>query len=181
MSINPYYLGYRLLVDVEQRWNQLYAAGKSPLTGRRKLFEIRAQENDISFLTHYLTQELADELRLFAYGYACEHGAQRQKKCQKCGEVAVKSRQVEDVIHSLVAPRYNYGAPRIVITKVNQDGSLLLEHKRSDLGSLDLRYAEKTLEYLHELWKKPVHLKTFNSQDEATALTYTAAGMEVGK
>jgi stage V sporulation protein R len=181
MSINPYYLGYRLLVDVEQRWDRLYAAGKSPLTGRQKLFEIRAQENDISFVANYLTQELADELRLFAYGYACEHGAQGQKKCQKCGEIAVQSRQIDDIIHSLVAPRYNYGAPRIAITKVNQDGSLLLEHDRSDLSPLDLKYAEKTLAYLHELWKKPVHLKTFNSQDEVTTLTYSAAGLEVGR
>jgi hypothetical protein len=34
---------------------------------------------------------------------------------------------------------------------------------------------------LHELWKKPVHLKTFNSQEEPTALTYSASGMEVRK
>jgi spore cortex formation protein SpoVR/YcgB (stage V sporulation) len=98
MRINPYYLGYRLLVDIEQRWDQ-----------------------------------------------------------------------------------HNYGAPRIVITKVNQDSSLSLEHERSDLGPLDLKYAEKTLEYVHELWKRPILLKTFNSQDEVTALTYTAAGMEVGR
>jgi stage V sporulation protein R len=181
MSINPYYLGYHLLVDVERRWDQLYAAGKSAISGREKLFEVRAQENDISFLANYLTQELVDELDLFTYAYACEHGFQGQKKCQKCGQMAIKSRRVGDVVHSLISPRYNYGAPRIVIAKVNEDGSLLLEHERSDLGPLDLKYAEKTLEYLHELWKKPVHLRTFNSQDEATALTYSASGMEIGK
>jgi stage V sporulation protein R len=181
MSINPYYLGYRLLVDIERRWDQLYATGNASITGRQKLFEIRAQENDISFLANYLTQELADELELFAYGYACEHGPQSQKKCQKCGESAIQSRQIEDVIYSLVAPRYNYGAPRIVITRVNEDGSLLLEHERSDLGTLDRTYGEKTLGYLYELWKKPVHLKTFGSQHEATTLTYTASGLEISK
>jgi stage V sporulation protein R len=181
MSINPYYLGYRLLVDVERRWDQLYAAGKSPVTGRQKLFEIRAQENDISFLTNYLTQQLADELELFAYGYACGHGSQGPKQCQQCGELAVKSRNIEDVVYNLVAPRYNYGAPRIFITNVNKDGSLLLEHERSDLGTLDLKYAEKTLEYLHALWKRPVHLKTFNDRHQVTALTYTTSGMEIRK
>lgn len=181
MSINPYYLGYRMLVDVERRWDQLYAAGKSSITGRQKLFEIRAQENDISFLANYLTQELVDELELFAYGSACEHKPQGYKQCQQCGEIAVSSRKVEDVVHSLVTPRYNYGAPRIAIAKVHEDGSLWLEHERSDFGPLDLKYAEKTLEYLHELWKKPVHLKTFNSQEEPTALTYSASGVEVGK
>jgi stage V sporulation protein R len=180
-SINPYYLGYWMLVDVERRWDRLYAAGKSPITGRQKLFEIRSQENDLSFLANYLTQELADELELFAYGYACEHKPQGHKQCPKCGEIAVKSRNVGDIVHSLAAPRYNYGAPRIAITNVNGDGSLLLEHEHGDLGLLDRKYAEKTLEYLYELWKKPVHLKTFNSEDETTTLMYTASGMEVGK
>jgi spore cortex formation protein SpoVR/YcgB (stage V sporulation) len=86
----------------------------------------------------------------------------------------------EDVVYSLVAPRYNYGAPRIVIANVN-DGSLGLEHEPTDLGPLDLAYAEKTLEYLHELWKRPVRLKAFNSQRETTALTYSASGMQIGK
>jgi spore cortex formation protein SpoVR/YcgB (stage V sporulation) len=40
---------------------------------------------------------------------------------------------------------------------------------------------EKTLEYLCDLWKEPVHLKTFNSQRETTALTYAASGMQIGK
>jgi stage V sporulation protein R len=181
LSINPYFLGYRLLVDVERRWDKMYAAGQSAITGREKLFEIRTQENDISFLANYLTQELVDELDLFAYGYACEHGRQGQKRCQQCGEVAIQSRKVGDVVYSLVAPRYNYGAPTIAVTKVSDDGSLVLEHEWNDLGPLDLNYAERTLGYLHELWKKPVHLKTFNSRGEATTLTYSAAGMEVGK
>jgi stage V sporulation protein R len=181
MSINPYFLGYRILVDIERRWDKLYAAGKSAITGRQKLFEVRTQENDISFLSNYLTQALVDELGLFAYGYACAHGPQAQRQCQKCGEIAIQSRQVEDVVYSLVAPRYNYGAPKIAVTKVNGDGGLVLEHEWNDLGALDLNYAEKTLGYLHELWKKPVHLKTFNSRGAATALTYSVSGMEVGR
>jgi len=181
LSLNPYYLGYRLLVDVERRWDKLYAEGKSPITGRQKLFEIRTQENDISFLSNYLTQEIVDELELFAYGYACEHGAQEPKKCQKCGEIEIKSRKIEDVVQSLIAPRYNYGAPRIVVKKVHEDGSLLLEHERGDRGGLDLKYAEKTLEYLHELWKKALRLTTVNDQGDAILLKYTTAGFEVGR
>jgi stage V sporulation protein R len=181
MSINPYYLGYRLLVDVERRWDKLYAAGKSSLTGREKLFEIRRQENDISFLANYLTQELADELELFAYGYACEHGEQDRKKCRKCGEIEIKSRSLEEVVQSLIAARFNYGAPKIVISKVLDDGTLLLEHEQGDLGTLDVKYAEKTLEYLHELWKKPIRLRTVNSQGESVVLKYTLTGFEMGE
>ena len=28
-QVNPYYLGYKILVDVKKRWDQLYAAGES--------------------------------------------------------------------------------------------------------------------------------------------------------
>jgi SpoVR like protein len=181
MSINPYYLGYRILVDVERRWDQLYAAGKSALSGREKLFEIRRQENDISFLSNYLTQDLADELELFAYGYACEHGAQDRKKCRKCGDIEIKSRDLDAVVHSLIAPRYNYGAPKIVISKVLDDGTLWLEHEQGDLGTLDVKYAEKTLEYVHELWKKPIRLRTVNHHGESIVLKYAVTGFEMGE
>jgi hypothetical protein len=49
-----------------------------------------------------------------------------------------RSRKLEDVVHSLVAPRYNYGAPRIVVTNVHADSSLWLEYEPTDLGPLDL-------------------------------------------
>src|SRR5918992_384500 len=136
MSINPYYLGYRLLVE---------------------------------------------ELELFAYGYACEHGPQERKKCRKCGEIEIKSRDVGEVIKSLTAPRYNFGAPRIVISKVLEDGTLLLEHEQGNLGTLDVKYAEKTLEYIHELWKKPIRLRTANTQGEPVVLKYTTTGFEMGE
>jgi hypothetical protein len=47
-----------------------------------------------------------------------------------------------------------------------------------------VRFSEqsrKTLEDMCELWKEPVHLKTFNSQRETTVLTYTASGMQIRK
>src|SRR5262249_35272685 len=99
---------------------------------------------------------------------ACTHGSQDPKKCQKCGELTIQSRKVEEVVQSLIAPRYNYGVPRIVVKKVLEDGTLLLEHARGDLAELDRKYAEKTLEYMHELWKKPICLQTFNGQGEGS-------------
>lgn len=177
-SVNPYYLGYRILRDVEKRWDMLYREGKSKLTGRQKLFEVRKEENDISFIGNYLTQDLADDMEFFAYGYACEHGLANPKKCQKCGDIEIKSRDVEDAIHGLLAPRYNYGAPRIVITHVDRsgDGSLMLEHEKGGLGTLDLKYTEETLKYMYKLWKRPIRLKTYNQQNEEALFKCDAAG-----
>lgn len=38
-SINPYYLGYTILVDIEKRWDQMHAAGETALTGREKILK----------------------------------------------------------------------------------------------------------------------------------------------
>ena len=61
------------------------------------------------------------------------------------------------------------------------DGTLLLEHEQGDRGTLEVKYAEKTLEYLHELWKKPIRLRTVNSQGESVVLKYTLTGFEMGE
>jgi hypothetical protein len=44
-----------------------------------------------------------------------------------------------------------------------------------------VKYAEKTLEYLHELWKKPIRLRTVNNQGESVVLKYTLTGFEMGE
>jgi stage V sporulation protein R len=179
MNINPYYLGYRILVDVERRWDEMYKKGESKITGRQKLFEIRSQENDISFLQNYLTQDLADDMEMFAYGYACEHGAipaDGKKKCQKCGEVEIKSRNVEEVVNFLLMSRYNYGAPKIFVENVTSDGTLVLLHEPGELGTLDVKYAQETMKYLYEIWKKQVNLKTVNPSGYAITLFYRSSG-----
>ncbi len=162
--------------DIEKRWNKLYAEGESRVTGREKLFEVRTYENDISFLQNYLTQDLADEMELFSYGWACEHGPQEPKKCGKCGEVVMVSRKVEDVVKNLVLQRVNYGVPRIVVARVQDDGQLVLAHERGDLTTLDPQYVEATLKYLVELWKKPVILNMYDNAGGALQYRVTSTG-----
>jgi stage V sporulation protein R len=155
MQINPYYLGYKILVDIKTRWDAMYAAGESKQDGFAKLFEVRATENDISFLSNYLTKELAVKLNMFSYGYAHEGIADDH-------DIQIKSRAYDDVLRALLAPHYNYGAPKIVITKV-QKNELWLQHEKGSLGDLDRRYAEKTMTYIYELWKNPLMLETIQS------------------
>lgn len=185
MSLNPYYLGYKILSHTEKRFDKLHKEGKSALTGRQKLFEIRAQENDISFIRNYLTQELVDDLELFAYGYACGHMPPTdaaRKKCPKCGDVIIDSRRVDDVINGLTLSRYNYGAPILSISKVDRegDGTLILEHNKGDISTLDSKYAEETLKYLQEIWKKPVLLNTYNEEGAAFQFKKTTTSFSSG-
>ena len=84
-SVNPYYLGYTIPMDIEKRWDALHAAGDSPLTGREKLFEARRTEDDISLLRNYLTAELMAKLGLFTYGHPCTHPV--GQRCTQCEQV----------------------------------------------------------------------------------------------
>ena len=170
LQLNSYYLGYRILVDIKARWDALHAAGESPLDGVGKLFQVRATENDISFLSNYLTPELAVKVRLFSYGYSDEDD-------QNDPNIAIKSREYDDVLTQLLAPRYNYGAPKIVVAEVMR-GELHLQHEKGSLGDLDQRYADKTLGYIYELWKGLVGLETTQDKKRVN-FVYGAKGFKV--
>jgi len=167
-SVNPYYLGYTILVDIEKRWNEMHAAGETTLTGRDKLFEVRRTEDDLSFLRNYLTTELVQRLNLFSYGTNCTHPSGQQ--CLQCQNIVITSRERDQVVEALLAPRYNYGVPRIVIQEV-ANNTLCLEHLDRTTTYLDRQYATNTLTYITELWKQPVHLLTSDERGQDTILT----------
>jgi stage V sporulation protein R len=167
-NINPYYLGYTMLVDIEKRWDALHAAGKSSLTGRQKLFEVRRTEDDVSFLCNYLTAELMEKLALFTYGHPCTHPP--GQRCPQCEHIAITSRDQEAILEALLAPRYNYGMPRIVIRDM-VNNALYLEHLDRDTTFLERRFAAQTLAYIAELWKHPVSLLTNDEHGNEVNLT----------
>ncbi|MEE8301281.1 MAG: SpoVR family protein [Candidatus Tectomicrobia bacterium] len=167
-SINPYFLGYSILVDIEKRWDKMYENGESSLTGRQKIFEVRRTEDDISFIRNYLTTELVEKLELFAYGANCTHPP--GETCPRCQDVVITSRERDAVVQSLLTPRYNFGVPRIVVKDVVNNG-LYLEHPDRETTFLDRRYTSETLAYIAELWKHPVHLLTSDEKGKETNLS----------
>ncbi|OHA04347.1 MAG: hypothetical protein A3J58_03125 [Candidatus Sungbacteria bacterium RIFCSPHIGHO2_02_FULL_52_23] len=138
------------------------------MTGRQKLFEVRRTEDDISFLRNYLTIELMEELKLFTYGRPCAHPP--GQRCPQCESVVITSRDQEAILESLLAPRYNYGVPRIVIRDV-VGNALYLEHLDRDTTFLDREFAAQTLTYMTELWKHHVALTTKDAQNNVVNLT----------
>ncbi len=170
-AINPYYLGYTVLVDIEKRWDQLHAEGTSPLAGREKLFEVRRTEDDISFLRNYLTIELVQKLELFAYGQKNADAAKPQ--ASQSQDIVITSREREAVLEALLAPRYNYGVPHIVVQDVAQN-ELYLAHGNRETSFLDRNYAKQTLAYIAELWQHPVHVLTHDEHGKEVYLTSVA-------
>jgi stage V sporulation protein R len=164
-QLNPYYLGYKILEDIERRWDSPTAEerekfGRKGGEGRAKLFEVREMENDVSLLRNYLTEELCEELDLFVYELVDEE------------EWTVTEKRWERVRDQLVSNMTNFGFPYIVVADGDYNGNreLYLKHQYEG-AELDMAYARKVLEHVHTLWGRPVHLETV-VDDEPVRLHY---------
>ncbi|HLW01459.1 MAG TPA: SpoVR family protein [Ktedonobacterales bacterium] len=151
--LNPYHLGYKILEDIEHRWDhptkeEQERLGRKPGQGRAKLFEVRELENDVSFLRNYLTKDLVADLDLYIY-----------KK--EGDEWVIVEKDWEKVRDSIVASMTNFGYPYLVIEDADyhRNSELYLKHYFEG-QELDLVYGEKTLQYVYQLWGRPVHLET---------------------
>lgn len=172
-DINPYYLGYRIFKDIERRWDKKHAAGESPITGRQKIFEVRREEDDISFIRNYLTPDLVQELKLFTFGRENENAKDDDEEEEILYEI--KSRMRDEVVESLVRPRYNNWAPKVVITDASSE-KICLRHDSEELGTLNFRYAEHMLEYIWELWAAPVEMRVKDDDGKDVVLLFDEAG-----
>src|SRR5919198_1881688 len=164
-QLNPYYLGYKIFEDIERRGGKPTAEerekfGRKGGEGRAKIFEVRELDNDVSFLRNYLTEELCEELDLFVYELVDEE------------EWTVTEKRWERVRDQLVRNMTNFGFPYIEVVDGDYDGNreLYLIHRYEGV-ELDMKYARKTLEYVHKLWGRDVHLETI-VDDEPLVMHY---------
>jgi stage V sporulation protein R len=166
--INPYFLGYRMFKDIEKRWDESHGPG----AGKKKIFEVAQEENDISFIRNYLTADLIEDLKLFTYGYVKDY----PKDYSREKYIEIKERMREEVVEALVRPLYNGGSPKIVITEVGPEGKLIMKHLSTHISTLDHRFASKTLEYIWDLWAAPIELHTKDDEDNDLVLCFDEAG-----
>ncbi|MDZ7750712.1 MAG: SpoVR family protein [Gammaproteobacteria bacterium] len=137
LAINPYHVGFVL-------WERLVE--EQGLEAARRVMSC---EDDFGFLRNHLDEALARELRLFRY------------QARRNGEIAVTAADLDDLVEEILAPRFNFGAPRIAVAELGNDGSLILEHDhRTDGRGLDLERSAKVLEYIQRVWRRPVVLRT---------------------
>jgi stage V sporulation protein R len=166
-GLNPYHLGFTLWRDIERRWNEgdtgVEYSEPTPIIdpatipendtpGRKKIFEVRSADRDVSFLRRFLTKEIMQELELFQH--------------DKRGKERVVSKLSDeeswkDVKETLI---HNIGMSSIPVIKV-EDGdfgskrTLYLKHYH-DGRDLQLEHAEHTLRHVHALWEREVVLET---------------------
>lgn len=150
LAINPYHLGFSM-------WENIIE--KHGLAAARRICR---DEDDFGFVRNYLDEDLAQKLDLFVYASHAE------------GDIRVASRDIHAIRESILAPKFNYGAPRIAATRIGQDGSLELTHDwRSDGRGLDMARADHVLNYIARVWRRPVSLHTVDERGHARDITTT--------
>ena len=148
LKLNPYHVGYVM-------WEHIIADA-----GVARAREIMAQEDDFGFVRNYLNRELADKMKLFSY--SARHD----------GEITVADNNLDDLHENILAPKFNFGAPRVVVDELQKDGTLILKQEsRIDGRGLELERARKVLDYIASIWRRPVKLLTLDAGDNEVWLT----------
>nr|WP_225989159.1 SpoVR family protein [Peribacillus frigoritolerans] len=167
-SINPYYLGLKMFEDIEERYNnpteEMIRQGVKPGSGRQQIFEVREVESDISFLRNYLTKDLVTREDMYLF--------QKQGKDYK-----IVDKDWTQVRDQLVNMRVNGGFPYLTVQDGDymRNGELYLKHEYEGI-ELDMKYLEKVLPYIYQLWGRGVYLET-KVEEKAVRFSYDGNGM----
>jgi stage V sporulation protein R len=147
LTVNPYHLGFSMWEHIVEQ------------QGLDQAKRICREEDDFGFIRNYLDRDLAKKLGLFTY------------EAHHDGEIKITGRDIDGVREAILAPKFNYGAPRIAVSELRHDGTLVLVHDHaSDGRGLDLNRAARVLEYVHRVWRRPVILHTADTRGEPQEL-----------
>ena len=128
-----------------------------------RAFEIRAEDDDFSFIRNYLTEDIAAELDLFEY------------VAKSDGTVEVVDNGIAALRESILASKFNFGAPVVMADSIDVDGTLHLIHDhKTDGRGLDLRRTEKVLEYVQRVWRRKVTMDTVDAKGVPRNLSIAA-------
>ncbi|NLS90211.1 stage V sporulation protein SpoVR [Bacillus subtilis] len=167
-GINPYYLGLKIFEDIEERYNnpteEMKKMGVQPDSGREKMFEVREIESDISFIRNYLTKDLVMREDLYLF--------QKQGRDYK-----IIDKEWKSVRDQLVSMRVNGGFPYLTVNDGDymKNNELYIKHWYEGI-ELDLKYLEKVLPYLFQLWGRSVHIESV-LEDKEVMFSYDGKGV----
>ena len=162
-ELNPYKIGIELLRDIEKRWNRgqfgkewndcddLELKNNWDMNlgiGREKIFEVRRDYNDVTFIDHFLTEEFCVKNKFFVYKFN-----------QKIQKFEIDTKNFKAIKNKLLFQLTNFGQPliQVVDSDFENKGGLLITHMFEGI-ELQPDYMEQTMIRLHSIWKKSVSL-----------------------
>lgn len=182
-GFNPYKIGIELFRDIERRWdrgqfgrewsecNDMQDKRNWDLKlneGRKKIFEIRQNYNDVGFIDEFLTEDFCVEHKLFIYKFN-----------SKTNAFEIDTRDFLAIKSKFLFQLTNFGQPLIkaLDKNINNKGELLLSHLFEGI-ELQPDSMKETLVKIYEIWNKPVHIATVLDQ-QAKRVTYDGEGYHI--
>lgn len=173
-QINPYHLGYKMLCDIEERWNKgrhgddwneetkrdtLKEWNSEENEGLKKILSIVKTHNDWMFVNEFLTYDLIKELKLYTY---------MKRDAVVSYDYVITDDDAKAIKEAICKMYINSSIPKIFINAVDDAGKLVLNHDE-ELGgrTLDKEYALKTMEHIRHLWGRKVSLSTLNESGKS--------------
>ena len=164
-GFNPYKVGIELFRDIEERWNkgqfgkewnecddiQAKAHWDKKLgKGRDKIFEVRRNYNDVTFIDEFMTEDFCIRNKFFVYKFN-----------KRTGRYEVDTRDFPMIKKQLLFQLTNFGQPIIQVENANFEnrGELLLTHLFEGI-EMQPDYMKETMKNLAMLWTRPVNLAT---------------------
>lgn len=182
-SMNPYKLGFYLLLDIRDRWNKGrfgdeweecrdYRKRENWDTGaglgKEKIFEVRKYYDDLTLIHEYFTEDFCREQEYFEW-----------KKFNN-GETRIESRDYEKIKKLLMRRHLNGGLPDIKLVEPNYRGKgyFLLQHN-ADGRELYDPYVKDVLVGLRFVWGNDVFLAT--TDEDGTEIIYECFSTDPNK
>jgi stage V sporulation protein R len=164
-GFNPYKIGIELMRDIEKRWDKgqfgkewnecddLDAKNNWDMKlgkGREKIFEVRRDYNDVTFIDNFLTEDFCVKNKFFVYKFN-----------QKTQRFEIDTKDFRAIKNKLLFQLTNFGQPIIKVVDSNFEnrGELLITHMYEGV-ELQPDYMKQTMERLRMIWKRPVSLAT---------------------
>jgi stage V sporulation protein R len=172
-QMNPYLVGKKMFEDIEDRWNKgqfgkewdecpdpnKYETWDKKLgKGREKLFEVASTYSDRFFMEDFLTEQLVDDLNLYIFEGQIKPGEL---------QYVITDTSWKKIRQLLVSYLSTFGIPLIYVEDGDFRGKreLYLRHAYEGI-ELDEDYRTKTIEHIHYLWDRPVHLETMKGKEK---------------
>lgn len=169
-GFNPYKVGIELFRNIQERWDKGQFGrewdecqdssekarwDKKSGQGLEKIYQVRRDYNDVTFIDEFLTEEFCIQNKLFVYKFN-----------PKVGKFEIDSRDFKAIKSKLLFQLTNLGQPIINIIDANfeSNGGLLLNHLHEGID-MEVNHLKETLKNIHTLWKKPVHIVTVISDE----------------
>lgn len=164
-GFNPYKIGIELFRDIEERWNkgrfgkeweecedlaERARWDRKTGRGREKIFEIRRNYNDVTFIDEFLSEEFCVKNKMFVYKFN-----------KRTGQYEVDTRDFQAIKKKLLFQLTNFGQPiiSVVDANFNNRGEILLTHLYEGV-EMQPDYMQETMKNLFAIWTRPVNVAT---------------------